>query len=83
MSALRLLRTKRQRQFLVAYLTWVITLFAVYWWEPYAVSERWGSYVWFVAVPPLLFALFYVRDIVAATADVYRTVSGWVNRGED
>lgn len=81
MSALRLLRTRRQRQFLVAYVAWVLTLFVLYWWEPYAVPERWTGFRWLVGSPLVIFALFYAPDLLGSVLDLYRVVSRWVKRG--
>ncbi len=81
MSVMRLLRTKRQRQFLIAYLAWVLVLFVVYWTEPYGVSERWYTFMWLTVAPAVLFVLLFVRDVVGSGMDLYRCVRNWVNRG--
>lgn len=81
MSTLRLLRTKRQRQFVVAYLAWVTVLFVLYWTEPYAVEERWVTFKWLAFGPMALYVLLSVSDLWWTGYDLYRAVRGWINRG--
>lgn len=81
MSRFRLLRTKRQRMFLVAYLAWVVVLFVLYWTESYAVEERWVTFKWLAVGPLGLYAVIFLHDILGTFVDLYRAIRGWINRG--
>ena len=78
---MRLLRTKRQRQFMIAYVVWALLVFLLYWTEPYATQDRWTIFRWMMVLPVVVFAAVWTRDLLAAGADAYRAVRGWVNRG--
>jgi hypothetical protein len=84
----RLLRTKRQRQFLIAYPIWLLVTFLLFWLEPYAVEERWDTFQWVAWAPLAVFALIYLRDILGLVSDGLRrlwrgaqAVRAWIDRG--
>lgn len=78
---LRLLRTKRQRMFVVAYSAWVVVLAVLYWSERYEVEGQWSSFKWLALGPLLAFLVLSVRDCIGMGMDGYRALRGWINRG--